>query len=141
VGMQGGAGFKLWMGEVVKTIAESRGQRAESKELKEYADQLEAALNTTIEVTQFLLGKAAAGEVEKAFANSFAYMELFGTVTLAWCWLQQAQVASGKEGNFYRGKLEAVRYFFNYELEKVPMLAARLKRMDDVFVMPNDDWM
>ncbi|MDX2004273.1 MAG: acyl-CoA dehydrogenase [Meiothermus sp.] len=140
VGMQGGAGYGLWAGEIQKTI-EERGQRAEGSELHGYAEQLEAALNTTTEVTRFLLGKAAAGEVEKALANSFAYMELFGTVTLAWCWLQQARVAEGKEGNFYRGKLEAARYFFNYELDKVPLLAARLKRMDDVFVMPSDDWM
>ncbi len=140
VGMQGGAGLELWAAEIQKTIAQSRELRAES-ELQGYADQLAQALKTTVEVTQYLLSKAAAGEVEQAFANSFAYLELFGTVTLAWLWLQQAQKSVGQEGNFYRGKLEATRYFFNYELDKVPLLASRLKRMDNLFVYPDQDWL
>jgi alkylation response protein AidB-like acyl-CoA dehydrogenase len=137
VGMQGGAGFELWAGEVQKTIAEARTQT----ELQGYAGQLSQAVDQTIEVTQSLLSKAAEGEVERAFANSFAYLELFGTVTLAWLWLQQAQKSLGKEGPFYQGKLGAARYFFNYELDKAPLLAARLKRLDDMFVCPAQDWL
>jgi len=62
-------------------------------------------------------------------------------VTLAWLWLEQARKALGKEGAFYRGKLEAARYFFLYELDKVPLLAARLMRLDDVFLYPEQDWL
>ncbi|MCS7069163.1 MAG: acyl-CoA dehydrogenase [Meiothermus sp.] len=138
VGMQGGAAYKLWVREIERTIAQSRGP---GSELKEYADRLEQALNTTTEVTQLLLSKAAEGAVERAFANSFAYLELFGTVTLAWLWLQQAQKSMGREGAFYRGKLEAARYFYHYELDKVPLLAARLRRLDDVFLCPEQDWL
>ncbi len=140
VGMQGGAGFRLWAAEIQNTIAQSKGLGAENA-LRGYAEQLADALQATAEVTQHLLSKAASGEVERAFANSFAYLELFGTVTLAWLWLQQAQQSVGKEGPFYRGKLEATRYFFNYELDKVPLLVARLKRLDDVFVCPDQDWL
>jgi alkylation response protein AidB-like acyl-CoA dehydrogenase len=137
VGMQGGAGFELWAGEVQKTIAEARTQT----ELQGYAEQLAESLQATADLTRVLLGRAAEGEVERAFANSFAYLELFGTVTLAWLWLQQAQKSLGKEGPFYQGKLEAARYFFNYELDKAPLLAARLKRLDDMFVCPAQDWL
>lgn len=137
VGMQGGQGFRLWAQEVERTIQACRGVEA----LQPYAATLEQALRTTTEVTQHLLNKAAQGAVERAFANSFAYLELFGTVTLAWLWLEQARKALGKEGAFYRGKLEATRYFFLYELDKVPLLAARLMRLDDVFLYPEQDWL
>jgi hypothetical protein len=35
----------------------------------------------------------------------------------------------------------AGRAFFNYELDKAPLLAARLKRLDDMFVCPEQDWL
>jgi butyryl-CoA dehydrogenase len=137
VGMQGGAGFELWAGEIQKTIAEARTQT----ELQGYAEQLAESLQATADVTRALLGRAAEGAVERAFANSFAYLELFGTATLAWLWLQQAQKSLGKEGPYYLGKLEAARYFYIYELDKAPLLAARLKRLDDMFVCPAQDWL
>ncbi|MGK0617401.1 acyl-CoA dehydrogenase [Meiothermus cerbereus] len=141
VGMQGGLGFRLWAQQIEQTVRACQEDTGLPADLRRYAEQLGQALKTTTEVTQHLLSKAAQGEVERAFANSFAYLELFGTLTLAWLWLQQAQQSVGKEGAFYRGKLEAARYFFHYELDKVPLLAARLMRLDDVFLCPEQDWL
>jgi acyl-CoA dehydrogenase len=70
-------------------------------------------------------------------ANASAYLEAFGHVVVAWIWLSQAVVAqrtlssvNGEaERAFYRGKLQACRYFFQWEL---PRIGAWLKVLDPV---------
>jgi alkylation response protein AidB-like acyl-CoA dehydrogenase len=70
-------------------------------------------------------------------ANASAYLEAFGHVVVAWIWLSQAVVAqralpgvSAEAGRaFYQGKLQACRYFFQWEL---PKLGAWLEVLDPV---------
>jgi butyryl-CoA dehydrogenase len=77
---------------------------------------------------------------------------MFGHVVIAWIWLRQAVVAEralahaqgdDKEGDdkaFYRGKLQACRYFFRYELPKTAAQNELLRRIDPTCLEMRDEW-
>jgi len=60
---------------------------------------------------------------DEALANATPYLQAFGHVIVAWLWLDVARVAvaaaAGQEDAFVRGKLQAARYFFDFELPKI----------------------
>ena len=41
---------------------------------------------------------------------------------------------------FYRGKLQAMRYFFRYELPETEVWAQLLRRLDDTCLGMENDW-
>ncbi|MNE60740.1 hypothetical protein D3C81_1516360 [compost metagenome] len=57
-------------------------------------------------------------------SNATIYLDLFGRVLVGWLWLRMAMLASraltqgtsSSEADFYRGKLQAARYFMDWEL-------------------------
>jgi butyryl-CoA dehydrogenase len=62
-------------------------------------------------------------------------MEAFGTLNVAWQWLQQGIVADKALGNpeiqgedrlFYQSKIETMRFYFHYELPRTQGLFSRL---------------
>ncbi len=132
--MKKGKAFQLYLGEVQKVIADAEGL----DELQGVARELQAALETLQAVTLDLTKLAGAGKVEEFLADATLYLELFGIITIAWQWLQQAVVAqkavnqgaTGDEADFYMGKLFTCRYFFSYELPKIAGLAKRLQTTD-----------
>lgn len=141
--MAEGAAFKAFTAEVEKTIAESRPV----KELDEYADQLAAAVRGLEATTDELIKVRDLGEVTLFLANAGLYLDTFGHVVIGWMWLKQAieavrriDAASAQDRRFYRGKIQACRYFFRYELNKVPERLALLAAADDTCLAMHDDW-
>jgi butyryl-CoA dehydrogenase len=67
------------------------------------------------------------GDPEEALANATPYMQAFGHVVVAWLWLDVALAAlvlsqaprETRSPNFQRGKLQAMHYFFDFELPKM----------------------
>ena len=70
------------------------------------------------------------------------YLDLVSRTVVAWLWLQQAVVAdralqggatagASSDGDFYRGKLQAARYWFGWELPRTEAQAALLNKLDD----------
>ena len=62
-------------------------------------------------------------------------------------WLEMGLVASirlpsaeGEDANFYRGKLQACRYFFHWELPKVQQQLELLASIDTTTLDVQDDW-
>jgi len=139
VTMHDGALFKTLGVEVQKTIAKA----SEIAELKPYADALAQALQGIASVTRKLYG---AGDMNKTLANASVYLEAFGHTVLAWIWLEQALVAIGKsgedggDGDFYRGKSQACRYFFLWELPKVRQQIDLLDSIDTTTLEMQDAW-
>lgn len=126
-----GKGPQLLFAEVLKTIEESKTH----EDLKPYAEKLEKELGRLQKVTMHLLGIAAKGDNEVFLADANLYMDFFGIVTVAWCWLKQGIVAKnalvtnsfeGDELAFYESKIHTMKFFFHYELIKTLSLAARL---------------
>ena len=75
------------------------------------------------------------------------YLDTFGHVVIAWMWLKQAieaarheDVENVAERDFYRGKTQACRYFYRYELSKVPERLSLLAAADDTCLTMQDGW-
>jgi len=90
-------------------------------------DKLLDAVNDVREVTYLLLG-VIAEDRERGLANATIYLDFFGRVFASWIWLQQAEKAilglstSSGEGvshDFYMGKLQAAKFYINWELPKI----------------------
>ena len=114
-----GRGLALWASRVHATVARTRA----IDPLAEYAEALTRAVNDVQSATR---AAWAGGNPQDALANATPYLQAFGHTVLAWMWLDVAIAATraldsgGSLGaDFYRGKLQAARYFFRYELPKI----------------------
>jgi butyryl-CoA dehydrogenase len=132
------AGYKACLAEIQKTIAE-----AEDGELAAEAAQLTAALATLQRTTESLLGAMMEKPIDLALANSVKYLDMFGHVVIAWLWLKQGLVAQSKldaDPGFYQGKLQAMRYFFRYELPLIEAWSKVLVDLDSTCFDMKDEW-
>jgi alkylation response protein AidB-like acyl-CoA dehydrogenase len=135
-----GAALQVLLRRVGATIAATRGMDG----LSEHASALEAAVARAGSTTQRLLGAAARGEIPQYLANASVYLDMMGHTVVAWLWLEQAAVSAAAlaEGDdpFHRGKLQACRYFFRWELPKTVAQAELLSRLDDTCLAMDPDW-
>jgi butyryl-CoA dehydrogenase len=130
--MEEGAGLQLFM-ETVRGDA----QRAVDVGLHDEAAALLAAFGQLGAVSAVLTGRLRT-DPDLALANASIYLDAFGRVTLAWIWLQQGRAATlvqrpengGTYADYYRGKLQAMRYFFQWELPQTQAQWALLARCD-----------
>ena len=113
-------------------------------QLQQYAAQLDAQWARIGSVTAALYG---AGDMNKTLANASLYLEAVGHAVVAWMWLEQALVAARKldgatadDAGFYRGKLQACRYFFHWELPKVSQQFDLLESIDTTTLDMQDNW-
>ena len=130
VSIQDGALFRAVGTEIAKTIAAARDR------FPDYAEQLEHTWRRIAEVTATLY---AAGDMNKTLANASVYLEAVGHTIVAWIWLEQA-MAAGQDQDFYRGKLQACRYFFKWELPKVAPQLDLLASIDTTTLDMRDPW-
>lgn len=132
--MNNGKGFFLFLSEVRKAVADARSVAG----LEKQAAALDEALKTLEQVSGHLIALAQSKGPETMLADAVLYLEMFGTVTIAWQWLIMALCAqrgldaspSRSDQAFYQGKLYTCRYFFAYELPKIKGLAQRLTDED-----------
>jgi butyryl-CoA dehydrogenase len=136
VSIQQGALFKAVSEEVAATVAKARA--AGCPDLSDHAGQLEALWGRIGQVTATLYG---AGDMNKTLANASLYLEAVGHVVIAWMWLEQALVAApAGDDDFYRGKLQACRYFFNWELPKSAQQLDLLETIDTTTLDMREAW-
>ncbi len=112
--------------------------------MKAYAAQLDVAWQRIGKVTQALYG---AGDMNKTLANASLYLEAVGHAVVAWLWLEMALVATrklpsahGDGQDFYRGKLQACRFYFQWELPKVQPQLDLLASIDTTTLDMQDAW-
>ena len=134
--MQEGAAFKLLVSRIEATLHKAD----EDGDLTEWAGDVFAMLDHLVEATRDL---HAADNMEKTLANASVYLEAFGHVVMAWIWMEQALVAT-RSGNqyddFYRGKLQACKYFIQWELPKVRPMLNLLESLDSTTLEMRDNW-
>lgn len=139
----GGAGLK----QLIRLIANT-AERAIAYEsltaLREPLEQLVARLQT---VTIGLLTDLAQGKVNSSLANSALYLKVFGHTVIGWRWLEQAiraeeGLAKGNaaDADFYKGKLQAARYFLTWEVPGCHHELALLEARDDTCLAMQDGW-
>jgi butyryl-CoA dehydrogenase len=139
----GGAGLK----QLVRLIADTceRAQAHESlSTLRQPLEQLVARLQS---VTLELLTDLAQGKVTATLANSALYLKAFGHTVIGWRWLEQAIRAqeglnngNTADADFYKGKLQAARYFLTWEVPACHHELAILQARDDVCLSMQNDW-
>ncbi len=143
VSMQGGAAFATLYEEYEKTAAEA----AAYPELVEFCESFAGTTQALRETTETLVALNREGDTNRALANATVYLDTFGHVVLGWIWLRQAvaaaralPVAQGSDLAFYRGKLQACRYFYRYEMSRVSERCAFLARADDTCLTAEESW-
>jgi butyryl-CoA dehydrogenase len=139
----GGAGLK----QLIRLIADTceRAQAHESLDpLRHPLEHLVARLQS---VTVELLTDLAEGKVTATLANSALYLKAFGHAVIGWRWLEQAiraeqGLTTGKTADvdFYKGKLQAARYFLTWEVPACHHELAILEARDDVCLTMQNSW-
>ncbi|MNQ71785.1 putative acyl-CoA dehydrogenase AidB [compost metagenome] len=143
LGPRGGDGYRLFLGRARATLNSACGDAV--------LGPLQAALGDGLgileQVTSTLQDHVAA-DTDLGLSNATTYLDLFGRVVVGWLWLCQAELASralaagaqGSEADFYRGKLQAARYFMDWELAPLPAQANLLRAGNRVCFDMQDAW-
>lgn len=139
----GGAGLKQLI-RLIATTAERATAHESLTALREPLEKLVARLQT---VTLGLLTDLAQGKVNSSLANSALYLKVFGHTVIGWRWLEQAIRA--EEGlakghatdiDFYKGKLQAARYFLTWEVPGCQHELDLLEARDDTCLAMREAW-
>lgn len=137
-------GYNATINEIIKTIEVAK----EYDNLKAHVKQLEEAVETLKITTQAVLTSMATNNIDLALANSVKYLELFGHVIIAWLWLKQGIVATTalakipheEDEHFYRGKLQALQYFYRFELPQIDVWSKILISVDSTSFDMQEEW-
>ena len=142
--VDGGEGLRALGAALARDIERALGHDAE---LRQYAEALRRTWERLMAVTRLLTGGLRSDPTE-ALANAAVYLDAFGHTVVAWLWLRQALAAArglsqGAEidRDFYRGKLAAARYFFNWELPKTGPQLDLLERRDRTCLDTQPEWL
>ena len=152
--MKEGALLKLFSREIESTCHEA----ASVNDLRPMTEALGRAASRAMQTTRKLF---ASDDLDKTLANASIYLEMFGHIVIAWVWLKQAAVAAralqagipdahdapgahdaldAAEQSFYRGKLQAAQFFFQWELPKCAAWCDLLESMDTTTLDMQDAW-
>ena len=142
--IKGGAGFKAVLSEIRSSIVDAQG----SERLKGFAAQLEQACVQLTSTTELLSAAMVEKNIDLALSNSVKYLDMFGNIVIAWTWLKLgivaeaglAKAAHNQDRDFYKGKLQALQYFYRFELPEIYAWAALLSDLDDTCYAMQKEW-
>ena len=137
-------GYTATINEIMKTIEVAKQYQS----LSEFVEQLKAAVDTLALTTKSVLTAMSTNNIDLALANSVKYLELFGHVIIAWLWLKQGIVATRalaeqpyqEDEHFYRGKLQALQYFYRFELPQINLWSNILITTDNTSFTMQAEW-
>ena len=139
----GGAGLK----QLVRLIADTAERAVAYESLTALREPLEKLVARLQVVTIGLLTDLAQGKVNSSLANSALYLKVFGHTVIGWRWLEQAIRAeeglvkgNAADADFYKGKLQAARYFLTWEVPGCHHELALLEARDDTCLAMQDEW-
>jgi butyryl-CoA dehydrogenase len=134
VTMDGGRGLALVASRVAATVA-----RADA--VAPLADHAKALAATMAHLARATQAAWSTGVPDEALANATPYLQAFGHTVLAWIWLDVAlQAHATTQSDATRGALQAARYFFHYELPKVPAWLRVVETRDDTCRAMQEGW-
>ena len=137
------SGYKALMSLMQTSVIELSGH----EKLGALAKELRAGLATLNTTTIALVGELQK-DVDIALANATLYLDVFGRVLVSWLWLRQAQIAQtaletdliDEEKNFYQGKIQAAKYYIEWELPEIEAQAKILQSVSTVCFDMQDKW-
>jgi len=139
--MQGGAAYRVFRAAVDVALAEASREPA----VQPLAAAFVAPLARLDAVTAQLAALLAT-DPDRALANAGVYLDAFGRIVAAWVWLKQALAAERglsrrpADADFYRGKLQAARYYISWELPATLPQFDLLAGLDSVPLDMRDEW-
>ena len=141
--LNNGEGSKLLLEEIQKTIDKAN----QDNELKEWASSLNDQLDNTKKILFHLMPFAIKGDYEKFLADASVFMEFFSLILVGWSWLEIGVATKHAlstnnttlDSRFYKGKLDALEYFYVYELPKTKGLAEILLHPSSVTIKKNEN--
>ena len=138
VRMQEGRALALVLGDIAETVAAAGAHGA----LAVWADALGRASRRLAGLTAEIAPRIVA-DAERGLADATLYLDLAGTIIVAWVWLRQAlaAVSHAGDGGFHDGKLAACAYYYRYELPRAAMLADIVADADDLTVRARSEWL
>jgi len=136
--LNNGEGAQLLLEEIKKTIDKAN----EDNELKEWASCLNDQLDQTQKILFHLIPFATKGDYERFLADASVFMEFFSLVLVGWSWLEIGIASkralimgdSSLDSQFHESKLDALEYFYVYELQKTKGLAQILLHPSSVTI-------
>ncbi|WP_299591841.1 acyl-CoA dehydrogenase [uncultured Microbulbifer sp.] len=142
---KGMAGYQILAKEIQQTLTACSGDPA----LRPLVEGLRSGLSQLNGVTENLLLQMSANP-DRGLANATLYLDVFGRVVVSWIWLRQAAIATVKladnaalpeeEANFYHGKLQAARYYIEWELPEITPQIALLESGNGTPFEMQSDW-
>ncbi len=144
VPMNDSSGYLATLQEIEHTITLGN----DFPHLISYGDELTKAVADLKKTTHFLLSAMATENIDLVLSNSVKYLELFGNIIIAWLWLKQGIVSikaidkkpHQDDLNFYQGKLQALQYFYKFELPQVYHWSKILTNLDDSAYNMKTQW-
>ncbi|MGB0656388.1 MAG: acyl-CoA dehydrogenase [Flavobacteriaceae bacterium] len=142
--LNNGEGAQLLMAEINETLEAA----IQTPGLENWAKQLGEQLQQTQQVLEYLVPFAMKGDYERFLADASIFMEFFSLIIIGWSWLEIG-VASKRalitgdtshEADFYESKLEALEYFFVYELPKTKGHAEILMHSSSVTIKKEKEY-
>ena len=142
--MHNGKGLQLLMGKVKTTLANAQ----EKPELKSLIKTYQNKLTTFTQATMVLGQNLQTGKVDETLANSALYLDMMGKMVVAWLWIEMAEKAirvfgesqSEEDKQFMAGKLQACKYFIEWELGEIEHQAQLLTSLDDTCSSMEKEW-
>ncbi|MBK9623010.1 MAG: acyl-CoA dehydrogenase [Rhodocyclaceae bacterium] len=138
-----GAALALLQARIGETVTAAAGLEV----CAPLAHSLQQSVELLEELTAHLLRSFTSAGVDAVLANASVYLDLCGRILISWMWLRQAVVAerglataTGDDGDFYRGKLQAARYYITWELPEIYPQAEILRRIDPTCLEMQDAW-
>lgn len=140
--------FRIFLDNMQKTVDRAR----KNSSLDKYCDSFNNARKCLVDAADYLSGLMREGQVQEAFHETLAYLDIVGDTILGWMHLWQLDIAVGKldalykakkalnedarkalinenrEAAFYSGKINSARYFLSKIL---PLVEAKVKIIKD----------
>jgi butyryl-CoA dehydrogenase len=144
-------GRKVWLHEglgwklLQEEIQQSLNQAKLIEELQSMANSFERHLNSFNHAARELLFKRNQ-DPEKFLADATLFLEATGIICIGWMWLNQAitshqAIHRGEtEQGFYFGKIEAARYYMEYEIVKILGLIPRFQSSSYPTLVMQSEW-
>ena len=109
---------------------------------EELCDAVKIELARVTELTAVLGARGLGGDLTGMLAHSVDYLTMFSNLIIAWQWLRMAAAArrglggeiDDAEADYYRGKIEAARYWIRTELADNARLAVLCETGEDSYL-------
>ncbi|MFA7278717.1 MAG: acyl-CoA dehydrogenase [Sterolibacterium sp.] len=140
--MLDGACYRAFRESVAATLAASVHYPA----LQPLQATLEKHVNKLDEVTASLI-ELQKIDPDRGLANATIYLDAAGRIVASWIWLKQALIASaclakgsGSDAAFYTGKIQAARYYIEWELPSAAVSFDLLAQRNAIPFDMQDAW-